>query len=71
MLIKDDTAILWMVIRSDDNGPAYIMQENMTETDAIDLVLEYTAKKHKQLYQALSYTTATRETLIEKERILI
>ena len=38
----------WEVIRQDDNGSVFVIQENFTQIEAESLVEEYTAKGHKQ-----------------------
>jgi len=68
MGVPDET-ILWMVVRSDDNGTTSIIKDNLPQIEAMEMVLAYTAKGHKQLYQAFSYTPATKQALVARERI--
>lgn len=63
--------LLWMVIHKDEYGNSGIIQQNMTKADAHNLALQYSKKRHKQTYFALSYTSATRNTLIKEHNILV
>ena len=40
----------WSVWRQDDSGSKFLMEANLTETRARDLVQEFEARGHKQTY---------------------
>jgi hypothetical protein len=42
----------WTVWRIDDNGNTFVVQENLTREEAERLVLQFTARGHKQTYWA-------------------
>ncbi len=42
----------WSVWRRDDNNNVFLVQDGLTEAEALDLVREYERKGHKQTYWA-------------------
>jgi hypothetical protein len=41
---------LWAVWRIDDNGNTFVVRENLGRAEAEQLVAEFTARGHKQMY---------------------
>lgn len=41
---------IWVVWRIDDNGNTFVVKDNLTQSEAIQLVEEFTARGHKQTY---------------------
>lgn len=42
----------WKVMRLDDNGNTFVLAEGLKKSDADEIVADYTARGHKQLYWA-------------------
>jgi 2-iminoacetate synthase ThiH len=40
----------WCVFRQDDHGNQFLVATDLTDADAQDIVEEYEAKGHKQVY---------------------
>ena len=43
---------VWVVWRIDDNGNTFIVREHLTQDEADRVVVEFTARGHKQMYWA-------------------
>lgn len=41
---------MWRVVRQDDNGNTYLVQDGLTEAEARELAATLEARGHKQLY---------------------
>jgi hypothetical protein len=46
----------WLVVRTDDAGNTFLVQDALDESAAQAVVTDYTARGHKQTYSALSYS---------------
>lgn len=42
---------MWSVIRTDDNGNTFVIEENLTRGEAEDLIDTLESRGHKQLYE--------------------
>jgi hypothetical protein len=49
--------VLWSVWRTDDNGNTFVVRDHLDRTEAERLVVEFTARGHKQTYWAEQATT--------------
>jgi hypothetical protein len=43
---------VWSVWRQDDNGNVFVVEDGLTEVDALRLVRDFEEKGHKQTYWA-------------------
>jgi len=55
MVAMADLPITWLVLRLDDAGNAYLVQDRLDERAAGALVQTLTERGHKQTYTAYSY----------------
>lgn len=62
-------AQLWMVIRTDSHGKTYLMKDNLSSAAAEEMVTKFTLRGHRQMYEAIEYTAATKKAIIEQRRI--
>jgi hypothetical protein len=53
----DAPPVRWAVWRIDDNGSTFVVRENLDRAEAERLVVEFTARGHKQVYWAEQETT--------------
>lgn len=55
----------YMVIRSDDNGLVFTVEDGLTWTEAHKLEKTMTARGHKQTYSVISYTDDSKSDVLE------
>ena len=69
--MRTRTKVFWMVVRTDMVGNSFLMRDGLSKKEAIELVLIFTKRGHKQDYRYYSYTRETRVELISKYRIFV
>jgi UDP-N-acetyl-2-amino-2-deoxyglucuronate dehydrogenase len=48
--VDPSPALNWSVWRTDDNGNTFLVRGGLTQKEALQLVAEFSARGHKQLY---------------------
>ena len=62
----------WLVLRSDDAGNVYLVEDQLGETEAKELAASLTERGHKQSYTAHCYGSAEeRAVLIEEYKVRV
>jgi len=62
--MEHDASIIWLVLRTDDAGNSFVVEDHLDDTAAAALVDKLTARGHKQTYTAHSYSTQADRTAL-------
>ncbi len=68
---KNSSQVLWMVVRQDTACNKFLVREDLTQSQAAELVRKFEAGNHKQDYYYYYYTPKTRSQVIEQFKIRI